>query len=137
MSSKVYLIKASVRDGEKLLSEKALRLFKFGRFAGCFKENDFTAVKVHIGEDGNTTHITAACIKGLIDELLALKTKPFLTDTSTLYTGRRSNAIEHTALAAEHGFSIEGLGIPFIAPDGLFGTSETSVRIDVSDERNT
>lgn len=130
MSSKVYFIKASVKDGEKLLSQKALHLFKIGQFADCFKENDFTAVKVHIGEEGNTTHITAPCIKGLINELLKLKTKPFITDTSTLYTGRRSNAIEHTALAVEHGFSIGGLGIPFIAPDGLFGTSETPVRID-------
>jgi uncharacterized Fe-S center protein len=59
-----------------------------------------------------------------------LKTKPFITDTSTLYTGRRHNAIDHTILASERGFSVEGLGIPFIAPDGLFGTSETAVRID-------
>jgi uncharacterized Fe-S center protein len=32
-------------------------------------------------------------------------------------------------LATEHGFSIEGLGIPFVAPDGLFGTAETAVAI--------
>jgi uncharacterized Fe-S center protein len=62
--------------------------------------------------------------------LLALKTKPFITDTSALYTGRRHNAIDHTILAHEHGFDIVGLGIPFIAPDGLFGTSETAVQID-------
>lgn len=66
----------------------------------------------------------------MIDELIALKTKPFLTDTSTLYTGRRHNAIDHAILAAEHGFSPEGLGIPFIPPDGLFGTSETAVKIN-------
>jgi len=59
-----------------------------------------------------------------------LKTKPFLTDTSTLYTGRRHNAIEHAVLAAERGFDTKGLGIPFIAPDGLFGTAETAVEID-------
>lgn len=130
MASKVYFIKASIDDGEKVISEKSVKLFKAGRFADCFKENDFTAVKVHIGEAGNTTYIKAPCIKGLIDELLALKTKPFLTDTSTLYTGRRHNAIDHATLAAEHGFAINGLGIPFIPPDGLFGTSETSVQID-------
>jgi uncharacterized Fe-S center protein len=33
-------------------------------------------------------------------------------------------------LAAEHGFDVKGLGIPFIPPDGLFGTSETAVKID-------
>ncbi|MGB2808974.1 MAG: hypothetical protein WBC22_14620, partial [Sedimentisphaerales bacterium] len=75
MSSKVYFIKASIKDGEQVISRKARKLFKAGGFAGCFEENDFTAVKVHVGEGNNNTHITAPCIKGLVDELLKLKTK--------------------------------------------------------------
>jgi uncharacterized Fe-S center protein len=130
MDSKVYFIKASVDDGEEAISEKAVKLFKAGGFSKCFKENDFTAVKVHVGEGPNTTYIKAPCIKGLVDELLALKTKPFLTDTSTLYTGRRHNAIDHSILAYEHGFNMDVLGIPFIVSDGLFGTSETVVKIN-------
>ncbi len=130
MDSKVYFIKASVKDGEKVISKKARKLFKTGNFAGCFKENDFTAVKVHVGEEGNNTHIPAPCIKGLVDELLALKTKPFVTDTTTLYVGQRHNAIDHNVLAAKHGFGSEGLGIPFIVPDGLFGTNEIPVEIN-------
>jgi len=130
MASKVYFIKASIADGEKAISEKARKLFKAGGFASCFKENDFTAVKVHVGEDGNNTYIKAPCIKGLVDELLALKTKPFVADTCTLYTGRRHNAIDHTILAAEHGFCSDGLGIPFIVTDGLLGTSELAVKVN-------
>jgi len=130
MGSKVYFIKASVKDGEQVISKKARKLFKAGGFEGCFEENDFTAIKVHVGEDGNNTHIPAACIKGLVDELLALKTKPFVTDTTTLYVGQRHNAIDHNVLAAKHGFSLAGLGIPFIAPDGLFGTTEIPVNIN-------
>jgi len=130
MASKVYFIKASVDDGEQVISEKARKLFKAGGFADRFKENDFTAVKVHVGEGGNTTYIKAPCIKGLVDELLRLKTKPFLTDTSTLYLGQRHNAIGHSILAAEHGFCLAGLGIPFIVPDGLFGTAETAVQVN-------
>ena len=130
MVSKVYFIKASVDEGERVISDKAVRLFKAGGFANCFKENDFTAVKVHIGEGTNNTYIKAPCIKGLVDELIKLKTKPFVTDTSTLYTGRRHNAIDHAALAEEHSFSMSGLGIPFIAPDGLFGTAETAVEVN-------
>ena len=130
MTSKVYFIKAAVEDGEKAICEKARRLFKAGPFASCFAENDFTAVKVHVGEDTNTTHLKAPYIKGLIEELLALKTKPFITDTSTLYTGRRRNAIEHTVMAAEHGFTLEALGAPFITADGVFGTAETAVQVD-------
>ena len=130
MVSKVYFIKASVSDGEQVISSKAVKLFKAGRFANRFKENDFTAVKVHVGEDGNNTYIKAPCIKGLVKELLALKTKPFLTDATTLYVGKRHNAVDHSILAAEHGFDVAGLGIPFIAPDGLFGTSETAIKIN-------
>lgn len=130
MVTKVYFIEAAVRDGEKAISEKARKLFKAGGFADCYRENDFTAIKVHVGEDGNNTYVKAACIRGLVDELLTLKTKPFVTDTSTLYTGRRHNAIDHAVLAEEHGFGLDGLGVPFIAPDGLFGTAETAVKVD-------
>lgn len=130
MASKVYFIKASVSDGERTLSNKAVKLFKAGGFADRFSENDFTAVKVHVGEDGNNTYIRADCIKGLVKELLALKAKPFVTDAATLYIGKRHNAIDHTALAAKHGFDFAGLGIPFIVPDGLFGNSGTAVEVN-------
>jgi uncharacterized Fe-S center protein len=130
MSSKVFFIKAAVEDGEKVISQKARKLFKHGGFKACFKQGDFTAVKVHVGEPPNNTYIKAPCIMGLVEELLALKTKPFIADTSALYTGRRHNAIDHAILADEHGFNISTLGIPFIAPDGIFGTSETAVQID-------
>lgn len=130
MSSNVYFIKAAVNDGEKVISKKARKLFKAGEFSHCFKQGDFTAVKVHVGEPPNNTYIKSPCIKGLVEELLALKTKPFIADTSALYTGRRHNAIDHVILADEHGFNMSTLGIPFIAPDGIFGTSETSVQIN-------
>ena len=130
MSSKVYFIKASVSDGEEVISEKAVRLFKAGGFANCFSENDFTAIKVHVGEGDNSTYIKPTCIKGLVKELLKLKTKPFLTDTNALYAGRRHNAIDHYILAAEHGFCLDVLGIPFIVSDGLFGTAETAVQVN-------
>lgn len=130
MASKVYFIESCIKDGEKKISEKARKLFKAGGFARCFKENDFTAVKVHVGEHGNNTYIRPGCFKGLVEELQGLKAKPFFTDSTTLYLGQRSNAVDHTTLAAEHGFSTDKLGIPFIAPDGLFGSSETAIKIN-------
>ena len=130
MGSKVYFVEASVGDGDQVIAEKARRLFKAAGFAGCFRENDFTAVKVHIGEGDNNTYVKASWIKGLVDELCVLKTKPFLTDTGALYSGRRQNAVDHAALAARHGFGMPLLNIPFIVSDGLFGTAETPVQID-------
>ena len=130
MLSKVYLIKASVDEGEKTISQKARRSFRAGGFADRFKENDITAVKVHVGEGDNNTYVKSSYLKGLVDELAELRTKPFVTDTTTLYVGRRHNAIDHAILAGEHGFSLDGLGVPFIVPDGLFGTTETVVKIN-------
>ena len=78
MASKVYYIQASVSEGERAISEKARALFRAGKFKSCFRKDDFTAVKVHVGEEGNTTYIKAPCLKGLVEELVALKTKPRL-----------------------------------------------------------
>ena len=130
MASIVYLIRAFRDEGDEAISEKARVLFRKAGFADCFRENDLTALKVHVGEHGNTTYITAPCIRGLAAELLELKTKPFVTDTTTLYVGQRHNAVDHAALAAKHGFDLNGLGIPWIAPDGLSGTSAEVVKID-------
>lgn len=130
MASKVYFIKASIDDGTEVISEKARKLFQAGGFAECFEPNDFTAVKIHAGEHRNNTFIPAAYLRGVIEELIGLKTKAFLTDTTTLYASRRRNAVEHAVTAAEHGFSLDNLGIPFIIADGLLGTSQRPVEID-------
>lgn len=130
MNSKVYFIKASIKEGEKAISDKAQKLFKAGAFSQCFTKNDFTAIKVHVGEDGNNTHLTAPCIKGLVDELHNLGTVPFVTDSSTLYVGNRSHAVNHMVLADKHGFNLKTLGVPFIVSDGLLGATETAVEIN-------
>ena len=54
---------------------------------------------------------------------------PFLTETSTLYKGERSNAIDHLRHAFAHGFGYEAIGAPFIMADGLSGTAEVEVPI--------
>ena len=130
VSSEVYFIKTSISEGESVISKKAQKLFKAGNFSRCFGENDFTAIKVHIGEEGNNTYITAPCIKGLINELIALNTRPFLTDTCTLYLGQRNNALNHTVIASRHGFCSDALGVPFIVSDGLVGTSEVAIEVN-------
>jgi uncharacterized Fe-S center protein len=130
MAPKVFFIKASISDGEGVISSKAVKLFQAGGFARCFVENGFTAVKVHIGEDGNNTHIKPRCIKGLVEELLKLKTRPFLTDTNVLYASPRHDAIGHYKVAAKHGFGLDVVGIPFIVSGGLVGTAETPVEVN-------
>ena len=59
MGSKVYFIKASVKDGEQVVSEKARKLFKAGGFARCFREKDFTGR--NCGNCGLRYHISTIC----------------------------------------------------------------------------
>jgi uncharacterized Fe-S center protein len=92
-------------------------------------EGDRTAVKTHFGEKHNTTHISPKLIKPVIDKLKDIKAQTFLTETSTLYKGERSNAVDHLTLAQAHGFGFETLGVPIVMADGLLGDSEIEVEI--------
>ena len=55
--------------------------------------------------------------------------KTFLTDTNTLYYGKRFNSVDHLLQAHKHGFSIDNLGVPVIIADGLLSKNFTEVPI--------
>lgn len=92
------------------------------------KGTSLVAVKIHPGEDGNTTYIPATTVKLALDALNLPEGRAFLTDTTVLYGGRRMSAPDYHLLTAKHGFSIPGLP-PFIVADGLRGTSEIKVEL--------
>jgi uncharacterized Fe-S center protein len=92
-------------------------------------KRDRVAVKIHIGEGRNDTHLAPRIVGTVVERLKRLGSSPFLTETSTLYKGNRSNAIDHLVHAFEHGFGYEAIGAPFIMADGLSGNSEVEVPI--------
>ncbi|WP_029896513.1 DUF362 domain-containing protein [Desulfohalovibrio reitneri] len=92
-------------------------------------KDDLTAVKLHFGEAGVTGFLAPHLVKPIIDRLLELESKPFLTDTATLYVGQRGNAVDHSLLARRHGFDPAVLGAPVHMADGLNSTNETTVSI--------
>jgi len=94
-----------------------------------FKEKNMVGVKTHFGDLNNTTHIAPEVIRIVIDKLKELKTLPFVTETSTLYSGPRKNAVTHIEHAYDHGFSFEKLNAPLIMADGLMGNAELEVKI--------
>jgi uncharacterized protein len=69
-----------------------------------------TAIKTHFGEPGNKNALRGKIIQPVIDYLLDNKFKGFLTDTNTLYVGKRSKSKDHLQTAIKHGFA--DLGIP-------------------------
>jgi hypothetical protein len=61
----------------------------------------------------------------LVRELVAALQRrgawPFLTETNTLYAGRRRNSLDHLQVAREHGFTHEAIDAPILLGDGLLG----------------
>ncbi len=92
-------------------------------------EADRTAVKIHVGEKDNVTHLAPEVVRSVVSRISALGASPFLTETSTLYRGARSNAVDHLIHAFSHGFTYENTGAPFVMADGLSGNTEIEIEI--------
>ncbi len=90
----------------------------------------FAAVKLHFGEEGNTTFVRPIFLRRVVENLKEIGARPFLTDTCTLYVGERSNAVEHLALAARHGFVPPVVDAPVIIADGIRGNSYREIPIE-------
>ncbi|UCF95792.1 MAG: DUF362 domain-containing protein [Spirochaetaceae bacterium] len=87
------------------------------------------AVKIHIGEGSNTTHVSPGVVREIVHAVKRHKAFPFLTETSTLYKGNRSDAVTHLMYAYSRGYSFDQVGAPFIMADGLTGNTEIEIPI--------
>ncbi len=126
MASDVYFL--SIDDYQNN-NQRLAELFQRAGFNSCINENDFSALKIHFGEDGVNTYIPPDMVKPVIESIKKCEARPFLTDTCVLYKAKRDNAVEHLLVAAQHGYSIHNLGIPVIIGDGLLGNEEKEVKI--------
>jgi len=93
------------------------------------KKNDIVAIKIHFGELGNTAYLRPVFLRTIVDKIKSIGAKPFLTDTNTLYTGSRSDAVTHLTTAIYNGFDFSCVGCPIIIADGLKGASVKKVQI--------
>ena len=83
------------------------------------RSGDLCAIKIHFGELGNDAYISPVFARAAADAARAQGAKPFFTDTNTLYSGSRYNAVDHLETATAHGFVPEVCGAPVIIADGL------------------
>jgi uncharacterized Fe-S center protein len=109
--------------------DKIDRLIDGSGAMAIYEKNDFVAIKMHFGERGGDGHIKPEFVKPFIKGLKEKKTRPYLTDTNTIYHGPRNNAVEHLAVAAEHGFSQNRMQVPVIIADGLAGDDHVNIEI--------
>jgi uncharacterized Fe-S center protein len=128
--SDIFMVPVESGEDPSGIAKKVKYLYDRSGAGDQFKKGDFIAVKAHFGESANKTYIKPVFVKMIIDKLKQSGASPFLTETSTLYRGKRANAFDHIALAEEHGFGFEKMKVPLIMADGLFGDDEIPVEID-------
>ncbi|MCM8800273.1 MAG: DUF362 domain-containing protein [Candidatus Omnitrophica bacterium] len=117
MKSKVYFIEVKEEEPLSVISDKVRILSEKSRVLDFIQKDDFIVIKTHFGEEGNTGFVKPEYIKVVIEEILKKGAKAVISDTNTLYRGRRTNSKEHLELAREHGFYKENLRIEIVIPD--------------------
>ncbi len=127
--SKVYFTNLSTKPGLNLLDKLEKLIKKAGMESIDFK-NKYTAIKIHVGEPGNLAYLRPNYAAKVVSIIKSLGGFPFLTDSNTLYSGRRSNALEHLESAYENGYNPFTVGCHIIIADGLKGTDYTEVKLD-------
>jgi uncharacterized Fe-S center protein len=95
------------------------------------KSRDLLAIKIHFGEDGNEGYIKPKYVLPVVKIAREKTAYPFLTDASTIYVGKRSDAYHHLLTANKHGFTVEGCGCPIIIADGLRGNTEEKIEVNL------
>ena len=134
MAAKVYAITMRASYRENML-QKLERLLKRLDLSQGIRPKDLVAVKLHFGEPGNTAYIRPIYLRRVVEAVKALEARPFLTDANTLYVGGRSNAVDHLDSAIKNGFDYAVVGAPLLIADGLMGTSQVEVEVNLEQIR--
>jgi len=129
MKSKVYFTNLRTSPGnnqihklERLVTEAGIKTIDFS--------GKFTAIKIHFGEPGNMAYLRPNYAATIVNIVKSLGGKPFLTDCNTLYTGGRSNAVDHLTSAMRNGYSPLTTDAQIIIADGLKGLDYKEIPID-------
>lgn len=130
MSSKVYFANLRARTDKSNKISKIRNLFVKAGFDELIQPGGLTAIKLTFGERGSDGFISPVFVRQVVDRIKEKGAKPFLTDTNTLYSGSRHNAVDHLLTALEHGFDYTVTGAPIIIADGLRGENITEVQIN-------
>lgn len=120
MKSDVYFIKVDSPDTQQRLQALKKVLDKTLPFS-AYKKGEFIPVKLTIGDSMCVYNLSPELVKLIVSEIKKNQAKPFLFDTSVIYSGQRQNAVDHLTLAQNKGFGYTRVGAPFIIADGLFG----------------
>jgi len=131
MRSQVFFSRADRKEDAETLSEKTEKLYLALGLDRKIEKEAFVALKIHFGEKGNTGYIRPGWLGRMLYRIRLRTERAYFTDTNTLYVGRRSNAIDYTQLAGDHGFTLEKTGLPVHIADGLIGEDSEEVPVNL------
>lgn len=117
MKSKVYLARLGNSEKLQVVASKLKHLLEESCVLNFIPPKSKVAVKMHFGEAGNNGFVQPEYLRIICDKISAQKAAAFISDTNTLYRGRRTNSADHLALAHEHGFTHQATGAEIIVPE--------------------
>lgn len=128
--AKVYFTDMRVDYSHSMLVKLKDLIIKSNMLDMDFK-GKFVALKIHFGEYGNLAYIKPNYVKVIADMIKEKGGFPFVTDASTLYSGKRSDAISHINVAELNGFNSTTTGCPIIIADGLRGNDYKEIEVNL------
>jgi len=128
-TSDVFFIPLRTQRKRSLLERINLAMTRAG-IDNMIAEGDKVAIKVHFGEEGNTGFVSPLYARNIVSRVKELEAKPFLTDTNTLYSGKRQNGVDHTELAIANGFGYSSVGAPIVIADGLISRDSVEIAFE-------
>ncbi len=128
MASRVFFHDAKGSSKKNRL-DRVRELFYRAGMDALIAPGDRVAVKLHWGEPGNVGYLPVPYARTVVDAVSRAGGSPFVTDTNTLYTGMRKDAVDNIRAAAMNGYCLETLGAPVIVADGLRGHDYREVQI--------
>lgn len=130
MKSKVYFIPVKESESILAIAAKVKVLLKESKVLTPILGADQVAVKMHFGEEGNTGFVRPEYLRVICEGILQRGASAALSDTNTLYRGRRTNSVDHLEIAAEHGFTKKTTGVEVIIPDDSKKENIIDIKID-------
>jgi len=117
------------KDSNKSLIERLAAMIDRSKLFMAIKSSDRVAIKMHFGERDGHAYIRTPFIGKIVQKVKEYGGIPFVTDTNTLYSHKRHNAIDHLETAKINGFTSDTLGAPVIIADGLIGKDQGAIKI--------
>ncbi len=129
MKEKVLFIPVPDNEDDEKVGRKLEAVLTANNLLSFIQAKDLVAFKTHFGEEKSQGFVRPLHFKMMGTLVKQRQALPFLTETSTLYSGMRHQAVSHIELAHRHGFGFENTGLPLIMADGLTGDEELEVPI--------